>query len=152
MSQVNDESSRQLLLRWMDESWEGGLWAAPWKRALEGLSAEQAAWRPANARKSIWEFVNHMCFWREIELRRLAGETISKEEIHSGNFETLHESGEAAWESSRTRFAQTHQKLREAIADPHSDLARIQYLIPHDSYHIGQIMFLRALQGLPPIE
>jgi hypothetical protein len=152
MSQVNDETSRQLLSRWMEEAWEGGLWAAPWKRVLEGLSAQQAAWRPAEGRKSIWELVNHVCFWREHELRKLAGEEISKEEVHQRNFEPPADTSDGAWQMSRHRFEQTHQRLREAIVQPGTDLARVQYLIPHDSYHVGQIMALRALQGLLPIE
>lgn len=152
MSQVNEETSRQILSRWMEEAWDGGLWAAPWKRALEDLSGQQAAWRPAAGRKCIWEIVNHMCFWREHELRRLAGEEISKQEVHQRNFEPLVDASDKAWEASRQRFAQTHQRLREVIAQPETDLARVQYLVVHDNYHIGQIMTLRALQGLPSIE
>ena len=152
MSQVNDETSRQLLSRWMEEAWEGGLWATPWKRALEGLTAQQASWRPAEGRKCIWDHVNHVCFWREHELRKLAGEEVSNEEVHQRNFETLADTGEQAWQASLQRFARTHKQLREAVARPATDLARVQYLVPHDSYHVGQIMALRALQGLPPIE
>lgn len=151
MSQVNEESSRQLLVRWMDEAWDGGLWAAPWKQALEDLSARQAAWRPAEDRKNIWELVNHVCFWREHELRGLAGDKVSKEETDRRNFEPLTDLSDAAWDATRRRFIETHRKLRTAMADERTDLARVQYLLPHDSYHIGQIMTLRAQQGLAPI-
>lgn len=31
-------------------------------------------------------------------------------------------------------------------------LERLVYHLPHESYHMGQIMYLRAMQGLPPLE
>lgn len=31
-------------------------------------------------------------------------------------------------------------------------LDRLQYHLFHNSYHLGQIMYLRAMQGLKPIE
>lgn len=39
-----------------------------------------------------------------------------------------------------------------AIADAGHTLDRLQYVPYHDSYHVGQIMLLRALQGMKPIE
>jgi uncharacterized damage-inducible protein DinB len=134
-----------------DEAWEGGLWAAPWKQSLDGLTAEQAAWRPAAGRHSIWAIAAHICFWREHELRRLSGESVPKEEVERRNYEPLEDTSDAAWQDLRSRFAETHRQLAVAFADERSDIARIQYLVPHDNYHIGQIMTLRALQGLPPL-
>jgi len=28
---------------------------------------------------------------------------------------------------------------------------KLRYLLPHDAYHLGQVMYVRALQGLPAI-
>jgi hypothetical protein len=28
----------------------------------------------------------------------------------------------------------------------------LRYLLMHDCYHVGQIMYIRSLQGLPPLE
>ncbi len=151
MSKVGDESARRFLVRTWDEAWEGGLWAVPWKRALEGLTPEQAAWRPAEGRHSIWQLVMHVCYWREHELRKLAGETVPREEIERRNFEAPADTSEAAWQATQDRFAQTQHRLAAAFANEATDLSRIQYLVPHDSYHVGQIMTLRALQSLPPL-
>lgn len=145
------ETSRQHLVRWMDEAWESGLWAAPWKRALEGISAQQAAWRPGPGRNCIWEIVNHICFWREHQLRKLAGQDVSKQEVEQRNFEMPPAVTEDAWRDAEARFERTHRQFRAALADDTKDLKPLEYLIPHDSYHIGQIMTLRAMQGMKPI-
>lgn len=145
------ENARDLLVRWMDESSKDGLWAAAWPKALEGLTPQQAAWKPAPERRSIWQIVNHITFWREHEIRNLAGEKPGPEEVERRNFEEPQAVTEAAWDDARERFAQSHKRIRDLIADERTPLERVQYLIPHDAYHIGQIMTLRALQGLPPI-
>lgn len=151
MKEKSSEPARGLLVRLWDEAWEDGLWATPWKQALDGLSAEQAAWRPGEGRKSIWEIANHICFWREHELRGLVGEKVTKDEIERRNFEMPVETSESAWQATRGRLAATHRQIRAAIADERNDLARLQYPLAHDSYHVGQIMTLRAFQGLPPV-
>ena len=151
MSDINNESARQLLVRMWDEAWESGLWATPWRNVLEGLAPDQAALRQGPERKSIWEIASHMCFWREHELRKLAGEKVSEEEINARNFQPPAEAGDAEWRSLRKRFQETHRQIGAATADRNNDLSRLQYLLPHDSYHAGQIMTLRAMLGLPPI-
>ena len=151
MSQDAQKTGRELLVSWWDEAWESGLWAAPWKSVLEGVSAEQAAHGPGPGRNSIWQTVNHICFWREHELRRLTGETVGSDEVNRRNFEAPAGSSEAGWAAARERFGATHRQIRAVLADERSDISRIKYLIPHDSYHVGQIMTLRALHGLAPI-
>jgi uncharacterized damage-inducible protein DinB len=145
------ENGRQLLMRMWKEAWEGGLWAAPWKDALEGLTPEQAALRQGPGRRSIWEIAAHVCFWREHELRKLAGEKVPGDEIEARNYERPMDVNEGDWRDVRRRFEETHHQIAAAMADEKNDLSRIQYLIPHDNYHVGQIMTLRAMLGLPPI-
>lgn len=140
------------LLEWWDGAWKEGLWYAPWSQALEGLTPQQAAWTPAPGRKSIWELLSHMCFWREHALRTIAGDRPSKEEVAKRNFQAPTDLTPAAWQAARDRFADLQNQIRQVIADPAGDVSRLQYMIPHDSYHVGQIMYLRAMQGLEPIE
>ncbi|MBC7771271.1 MAG: DinB family protein [Pyrinomonadaceae bacterium] len=140
------------LLDWWDDAWKEGLWYAAWPKAIQGLTPQQAAWTPAPGRKSIWEILSHMSFWREQSLRVIAGDPPSKEETAKRNFQAPTEVTPAAWQAARDRFAELQKQIRVVIVDPAGDVSRLQYMIPHDSYHMGQIMYLRALQGLPPIE
>lgn len=144
---------RAALLKHWNDAWSEGLWAAAWSKAAAGLTPQQAAWTPAPGRHSIWQVVEHMVFWREDNLRRLAGSgPPGKEQLAAGNFPRIAEATEKAWKAALDRFEQSQRRIAEAIADPKNPLDRVQYLLPHDCYHVGQVMYLRALQSLPPIE
>lgn len=145
-------SERTVLLRWFDEAHADGLWAAPWHKAVQGLTPAQAAWTPGPGRHSIWQIVNHMIFWREHERRNLAGDKPSGAERERRNFEAPADVSEQAWQRTLARLEESRTQTRALLADPANPLDRIQYMIPHDCYHVGQIMLLRAMQGLPPIE
>jgi uncharacterized damage-inducible protein DinB len=144
---------RGMLVRWWDEAWTSGLWAAGWKQSLEGLTAVQAAWRPAAGRHSIWQIVHHMLFWREVALKRLAGGSgTSEDETARENFRDPAPVNEAAWQAMLRKLAESQKRFAAALADPRNDLNKLAYVLPHDCYHMGQINYLRALQGLKPIE
>ncbi len=143
---------RTALIRHWDEAWKDGLWAAPWSRVLDDLAPAQLVWRPQPQRHCIWQYVDHMLFWRDAALRRTRGQDVSAEEQQHRNFAAPPEPSPSMAEELRRRWRQSHEQVRAAIADDGSDLARLQYIAYHDSYHVGQIMLLRALQGLPPIE
>ncbi len=145
---------RTLLIKWWNDAWAEGLWAASWEKSLKGLTLAQATWRPGPGRHSIWQIVLHMLFWREDALARLAGKPKpTDDEVKRLNFPeprgglTL-----ADWEGAVERFALSQRAIAEVLADPNADISRIAYMLPHDCYHFGQINHLRALQGLAPIE
>jgi hypothetical protein len=141
------------LLKWWNDAATDGLWAAPWHKSVSTLTASQAAWTPAPGRHSVWQIVEHMIFWREDNLRRLAGGgKPTPEQLASGNFPVIADTSEGAWRASVARFERSHRQIAEAIADERNPLDRVKYLLPHDCYHNGQINYLRALRGLGPIE
>jgi hypothetical protein len=151
-----------MLIDQWDQLWKSGLWAAPMSRALEDLTPRQAAWRPdlppgrQDKRHSIWQIVNHIMFWREVALRRsMGGPGPTEEEAASRNFDaptTDADATESNWQATREHFGDSHQQIAAALADPGIPIDRLQYLIGHDCYHLGQIMLLRAMLGLPHIE
>lgn len=153
---------REDLLRLWDELWESGLWAASFSKAIDDLTPQQAAWRPdlpageASKRHSIWQTMHHIVFWREVTLRRtMGGPSPSPEEVASRNFDAPTDAIDATsgnWKMAREKFGESHRLVRGAIADPGLSLERFPYLLAHDCYHLGQIMMLRAMLGLKPIE
>lgn len=63
-----------LLLRMLDTTFDQESWYAPLKPAIEGLTAEQACWRPdGKATKTIWENVNHLTYYKERLTAQLEG-------------------------------------------------------------------------------
>jgi hypothetical protein len=143
---------RESLLALWDESWTEGTWFGSWSKSLAGLTPAQAAWHPQPGAHSIWQLVAHVIFWREITLDTLAGKPRpTADEIARRNFpEPAHVTDEA-WDAARAALEASHRGIREAIAhgsEPH----RLRYHLVHDANHLGQILYVRALMGLPPVE
>lgn len=142
-----------LLLKLWQESWDQNTWVASWSKAVTSLTAAQACWRPAPLRHCIWQIVNHVCIWRELTLSKIDGRKgPSTEELSRDNFAMPPAADAAGWKRSLDRLRITHEELRKAIATPGVSMERLPYHLTHDAYHLGQIMYLRALQDLPPIE
>ena len=145
-------TDRELLLKTWDETWNSPTWFPSWKQAFAGLTPQQAAWKPAPKRNSIWQNLNHIAFWRETVVNRLAGKPPSEDEVNRKNFEEPSEMTDAAWTAAQKRFEDAHNGIRKAMADTNTPAEKFHYLLAHDAYHMGQIMYVRALQGLPAIE
>ncbi|MEZ6319325.1 MAG: DinB family protein [Phycisphaerales bacterium] len=128
-------------------------WVAAWSKSVAGLTPGQAAWKPAPERHSIWQLVHHMVFWREYFVaRRRGGATLAAEEIARRNWEEPAEVTDGAWAAALARFESSHAAVAAAIADPSIPFGPFVYPLTHDCYHVGQIMQVRAMQGLAPIE
>lgn len=140
---------------------EEGLWAHSLLDALEGLTADQVAWKPqGKGTRSTWEIVNHVAFWKEIALRHFKGEEAIKVE---DDWPPVSEISEEAWAKTLERLKQVHADLIERLKDEELDPDRtvtlvegwtaplgetLYGLIAHDCYHTGQILTLRQLQGI----
>jgi hypothetical protein len=144
-------TDRELLSKMWNETWANDTWYAAWNKTFAGLTVQQAAWKPDPKRHSIWQILNHIAFWRETVVNRLAGKPPTDEECTRRNFETPSDVNDAAWRDAQARFERSHQMIAHVIADEKLPVEKVQYLLPHDAYHLGQIMYLRALQGLPAV-
>lgn len=141
---------RDTAVKMWEEAWNDGIWYASWQSAIAGMNARQAAWKPEPDRHSVWQIINHIMFWQDYSLRTLAGDKPSQEEVNRRNWEGVADVSDRAWEETQQRFRSSYQEMLEALRT--KPLDRIMYHIPHESYHMGQIMYLRALQGFEPIE
>lgn len=58
----------------VDTTYRKGNWAGTGVLpALEGLTAEEAAWRPNPAQKSAGEMIRHMAYWKDAVTVRISG-------------------------------------------------------------------------------
>lgn len=137
-------------------------WFVPLGQALDGVTAPIAAWRPGDEFNSIWQIVNHLTFWTGFVSGRLLGSPPTGKNID--NQMTF---GEAGDPSNEYGWQDTVATLRSVYHDFHEHLSRasledmkrvvnsvgapaatmISGCLLHDSYHIGQIVLLRRLQG-----
>jgi uncharacterized damage-inducible protein DinB len=142
----------ELLNRW-NQAWTHGLWAIAWSKVLEGLTPADAAWKPQPERKSVWQLVHHILFWREIALRQFAGgASASDDEVKRLNWPEPAEVSQTTWDSTLSRLKRSQESVAAAIADVSRPLEPLLYLVPHDMYHVGQIAYVRAMRGKPVAE
>lgn len=144
---------------------------------VEDISAELATRTVAGYPHSIWQIVEHMSYWMDFELRKIAGEVPKYPEKameswppHPDNAGEGHPS-EAQWSAVRQRFVELLARLA-TLADADSATldkvvsdadvmkksrqisvhATLWQITAHNSYHAGQIALLRRQAGAWPPE
>jgi hypothetical protein len=144
-----------------DEEWQ---WQPPLRGALRGLTAAEAAWKPAPPRHSIWQIVRHLILWKRGVLEAWNGDPPDGAKLDAADWQEAGGS-EADWERDRrTLLDISDQFLTRAKALDDAALSRrlmwyrdgpaqalgmrLVRATTHDVYHAGQIMYLRALQGI----
>ena len=148
--------SREILLDLWTQWWDNDIWITPWSKAIDGLTAAQAAWKPGPPappdRHSIWQNITHVMFWRTYTLNVIAGKPKpTDKEIDAANWGEPARLDEAAWSAAKAALKDSHERIRAALADPNVPMDRTKHHLVHDAYHMGQIMQLRGLQGLKAI-
>lgn len=157
-------SSRSYLLQGhIHGTFEEGGWFTSFRRALDGVTAKEAAWAPEAKVNSIWQIVNHVTFYTQITAERLNGSP--KRPSFPTNDETFGPKGdpndEAGWEAARTALFQAGVAYKEAVGrltdeqldQPLSEKEelpvsfRIGDVNMHNAHHLGQIVTLLQLQG-----
>jgi len=165
MSTKRRNAEVDLLLRLLDESYERRAWQGPNLRgALRGVSAAQAAWRPAPRRHNVWELVLHAAYWKYATWRLLTGERRGAFGLGEAGSNWFVRPGrgegptEAAWRADRSLLDAHHRRLRGAVAaledgrlsarprGSRYTTANLVYgIASHDVYHTGQIQILKRL-------
>jgi hypothetical protein len=151
----------ELLLTTLDQAFDHKAWHGTTLRgSVRGLSAEEAAWRPAPGRHNIWEIVLHAAYWTYIVRRRIIGvRDVSFPRKGSNWFPSPTSASEREWKSDVALLQEEHRKLREVVAAmPPSDLGKLSPkkkwtceeeifgIAAHDLYHAGQIQLLKRLR------
>jgi hypothetical protein len=138
-------------------------WFAPLQSAVNGLTAEQAVWKNENLGHSILQIVNHLIFWNGRLLLKLKGGV--PEKMNGDNDSTFENAGttisESEWKSvleklnlQMNEFENEILKCTDSkLASPMSEENKSPWysLIGntnlHNSYHTGQIVLIRKMQG-----
>lgn len=130
-------------------------WVNPLAEALEGVSVEEALWRPGPNAKGIWEIVLHMSVWTENIVERMrTGERVRPSDGAWPAFPEL--TDQSAWESAKARLWQSLEDLRQYIDSGPPEvvmsgpwgLADLLCRFIHNAYHIGQITKMRECMAV----
>jgi hypothetical protein len=160
---------KAVLLHHLEYTFEKEAWQPSLAMAVDGVTATQAAWKPAPERHSIWQIVRHVSRWKQATLDAWDG---TKPLYLAGHGETDYARGldltdwheisgdETAWRADVQILHAVSTEIRrrvEALAVeeellqpfPGEDMPAVLRLVrmaTHDIYHAGQIRYLRALQ------
>ena len=150
-----------LLLRAIEEGYSRKAWHGPNLRgSIRGLSAMEAAWRPAKDRHNIWEIVVHCAYWKYIVRRRILGEKRGSFPLKGSNWFERPDAKprEELWRQDVELLEVMHRSLLEAVNDLSTgDLAIrpkgskvdtraiISGIAMHDVYHAGQIQLMKRM-------
>jgi hypothetical protein len=137
------------------EGYERKTWHGPnLRQSLKGVTAKQAAWRPARGRHNIWELTLHSAYWKYAVRRRLEGAKRGSFALKGSNFFARPEKAkatEAEWRADLALLEKEHRAMEKAIHQAlrkrlSPKVVRMLYgVVFHDIYHAGQIRLLRRL-------
>src|SRR5712692_11796966 len=151
----NAMNSAEFVLALLEEAYEKKTWHGPnLSQSMKGVTARQAAWRPARGRHNIWELALHAAYWKYAVRRRIEGGKRGSFALKGSNFFTRPEPGklnEAAWRADKKLLKREHRALRVTAskllrtARGAKFVTQLYGIALHDIYHAGQIRLLRRL-------
>jgi uncharacterized damage-inducible protein DinB len=125
-------------------------WFVPIAIAMEGITADQAKWTDGHGNHSVGQLVAHLAFWNERNLLQFQGKAPL---AYSGNNdETFNSFDEKTWAATVKRLNTVMKNWERAVQDADdaklkSEANRIAHIGTHNAYHVGQIIYVRKLQG-----
>jgi uncharacterized damage-inducible protein DinB len=146
--------SNQLLANANDPSWY-----LPFSDSVANLSEEEAFWKPNSDSHSIAEIVQHLLYWNETWQTRY-------KKSHVDAVPSIGNNNESFFIKENEKFFDIKEKLLEVLLNWQELLSEFVvesevngFPVPakwweilgnvttHNAYHIGQIVYIRKLQG-----
>lgn len=144
------QTLRGILLEQLHTTDDQKDWFVPIKVAVEGVTPEQAKWTDGHGNHSIGQLVNHLAFWNARQLEHFKGEKSAA--FDGNNDETFNSFDEKSWPETVNRLNSVMAAWEKAVTEAddgkiRSFASEIAHVGTHNAYHVGQIIYLRKLQG-----
>ena len=125
-------------------------WFVPASIAVAGLTADQAEWSPGKGSHSVGQLAYHLWYWNTRELADFRGEKLPP--FDGNNNETFDNFTPAQWDDLVKKLNQVLTDWDKAVetADDQKlaqNASLIAHVGAHNAYHIGQILYVRKLEG-----
>jgi uncharacterized damage-inducible protein DinB len=125
-------------------------WFVPANVAVQGLTAEQANWKDGKGNHSIGQLTYHLVFWNQRELAKFKGEPAAK--FSGNNEETFNNFDAKSWAATVQQLDEVMSALEKFVEGADEEklkaaASEIAHVGTHNAYHIGQIVYIRRLQG-----
>jgi len=149
---------RSILLSQLRSTHTEEEWFVPVNIAVADLTPEQAKWipkseggakNPAPADHSVGMITNHLLFWDSENLANMKG---LKAAPIPDNKETFNDFDASTWPATAARLDAVLTEMQNLVATADdAQLAKwastIAHVSAHNAYHVGQIIYVRKLQG-----
>jgi uncharacterized damage-inducible protein DinB len=126
-------------------------WFVPANTAVAGLTPAQASWTDKSGNHSVGQLATHLVFWDRESLAKFKGEKPAK--FDGNNDETFNNFDDKSWNDTVKQLDQVMTDWEQAVES--ADDAKIAlwastiaHVGAHNAYHIGQIVYVRKLQGV----
>jgi uncharacterized damage-inducible protein DinB len=125
-------------------------WFVPINVAVQGVSADQANWTDGKGNHSVGQLTYHLYFWNKRVLEKIKGEQSSK--FSGNNDETFTKFDAKSWASTVSDLNTVMADLEKAVESADEETLKkfaseIAHVGTHNAYHVGQIIYIRRLQG-----
>lgn len=126
-------------------------WFVPVSVAVDGLTAEQAMWSPGKGNHSVGQLAYHIWYWDQRALNSFNG--VPNEKFDGNNNETFDKFTPAQWDDLVKKLNQVLADWDKAVAEADdakiaANASLIAHVGAHNAYHVGQILYVRKLQGV----
>lgn len=154
--------TKDILLKQFATCYNENGWFVAVLNTLEGVTAEQAVWKPGGSDNSIWETLAHLTYYNNAYLIRFSGENYEyKVADNDATFEAPEDPSDEEWLAVVKNFDRVMRELRSLIkaadeakfSQPVSEKNQASWaelilnINAHNAYHGGQILLIRKLQG-----
>ncbi len=126
-------------------------WFVPGNTAVAGLTAEQANWSPGHGGHSVGQLAYHLWFWDTRALDRFQG--VKPGAYDGNNDETFNNFSEDQWNDLVKKLDTVMADWETAVANADdqkltANASLVEHVAMHNAYHIGQILYVRKLEGV----
>jgi uncharacterized damage-inducible protein DinB len=126
-------------------------WFVPVSIAVDGLTAEQAMWSPGKGNHSVGQLAYHIWYWDNRALIQFKGE--KPPAFDGNNNETFDKFSAAEWGDLVKKLNQVLADWEKAVeqaddATLAKNASLVAHIGAHNAYHVGQIIYVRKLQGV----
>jgi uncharacterized damage-inducible protein DinB len=141
---------KEVLLEQLHTTHDKEDWFVPISIAVDGITPEQAKWTDGHGNHSIGQLVNHLAFWNSRGLEQFKGEKPSS--YNGNNDETFNSFDSKTWSATVARLDGVMKAWEKAVQDAddaklQASASQVAHTGAHNAYHLGQIIYIRKLQG-----
>ena len=149
-NQAPPATLRSILLHELHTTHNKADWFVPISAAVDGLTAEQASWQPPAGGHSAGQLTYHLLFWNRQSLMKMKGE--NPEKFSGNNEETFDKFDNKQWTDIVKQLDAVMSDFEKLVES--ADEQKLSKIAPtianictHNAYHVGQIVYVRKLQG-----